>query len=252
MSRRAGALWVLLAGLPPVLGWADDPVGMASGEAAPFGAPVGDERIYMHALLDQFEYRAGDGASLSRWDGEAWVGTDSSRLLIRSEGEVAPHGQVTDGQHEALYDRPITSFFDLQAGVRADLDSAAGRTWAALGIAGLAPQFVQVAATAYASDGGHFAVKLHASYDELLTQRWILQPELEVNAYSHNDPARRIGSGVADLDAGLRLRYEIRRKFAPYFGVGYERTFAGTARYVRAAGQPVGALRILLGVRAWL
>jgi copper resistance protein B len=224
---------------------------MSPADAAPLGPPVQDQRVYAHALLEQFEYRAGGSDSVSRWDGEAWLGTDTNRLWIRSEGEVNRHGEVADGQQELLYDRPITSFFDLQTGLRLDLDSAAGRAWAAIGVEGLAPEFLHVSAAAYAGDGGRFAAKLQLSCDELVTQRWILQPELELNAYSADDPSRRIGSGVSDLDAGLRLRYEIHRKLAPYLGLGFRRAFARTAQYARADGDPAGTFSVLLGIRTW-
>jgi uncharacterized protein involved in copper resistance len=41
---------------------------------------------------------------------------------------------MTDGDQEALYDRPIPylRYFDFQAGVRYDLDSDPGRTWGAI------------------------------------------------------------------------------------------------------------------------
>jgi copper resistance protein B len=153
-----------------------------------------------------------------------------------------------------LYDRPISPFFDLQGGVRYDLDSLAGRGWAALGIEGLAPYLFELSATLYASDAGHFAAKVQADYDELLTQRLILQPLIEINAYSRPDSARDVGSGFSDIDAGLRLRYEISRKFAPYLGVTYQRAYgpgvrAGLPAFDRG---PQEAWRLAIGARLWL
>ena len=51
------------------------------------------------------------------------------------------------------------------------------------------------------------AAKPEASYELLLTQRLILQPQIELNVYSKADPARLIGAGFSDIDIGLRLRY---------------------------------------------
>jgi copper resistance protein B len=206
--------------------------------------------VYSHALAEQLEYRRDGNASTARWEAEAWMGTDSTRLWLKTEG-VAEQGIVKDGQLELFYDRPVRSFFDVQAGMRYDLDSQPGRAWAALGIEGLAPYFLHVSATAYASDGGHFAAKGQGSYDLLLTQRLIIQPQLEIDFYSSDDPKRRTGPGLADLGAGLRLRYEIHRKFAPYLGVHYERLFGKTARYMRTDGEPIRAFNILIGIRAW-
>ncbi len=226
---------------------------MAMGDAsaaAPFGAPVDDERVFYHAILDEFEGRFGRDASF-RWEGEAWAGTDLNRIYLRSEGE-ATGGNVKDGQQELLYARPISTYFDLEGGVRYDLDSRPGRGWAAIGVEGLAPQFFHVSATGYASDEGHLAAKLEGAYDLLLTQTLILQPQAEMNFYSKADPARQIGSGLSDIDLGLRLRYEVSRKFAPYIGVTYEEVFGGTADFARAAGEHPSNLRLTIGVRMWL
>ena len=72
-----------------------------------------------------------------------------------------------------------------------------------------------------------------------------------MNFYTKDDPARRIGSGLSDIDAGLRLRYEISRKFAPYAGVVYQGKFGGTADFARAEGEPTNEVRFVLGMRTW-
>ena len=221
----------------------------APSEAAPFGSPVDDQHIWWHAILDQFEGRFASETSLG-WDGEVWVGTDSDKLWLKSEGELTG-GELENGQHEAYYSKPISTYFDFQIGARYDLDSRSGRGWGALGIEGLAPLFFHVSASVYASDQGHFAAKFSGTYDLLLTQRLILQPEIELNLYAKDDKTRAVGSGFSDLDLGLRLRYEISRKFAPYIGLLYEKKFGRTETYAIAAGEQTDALSLALGIRAW-
>jgi len=80
------------------------------------------------------------------------------------------------------------------AGGRYDMDSLPGRGWGALGIEGLAPLFFRVGVTGYVSGDGHFAAKVEGSYDLLITQRLILQPQIEMNVYTKDDPARHIGA----------------------------------------------------------
>ena len=220
--------------------------------AAPYGNPVADNRVYIHGFFDQLEGRIGDGTYF-RWDGQAWIGDDYNKLWLKSEGRYNPgnRGRMEDGDHEALYDRPISRYFDVQGGVRVDLDSNRTRTWAALGIQGLAIGFWNVEATAYASDNGHYAARLKASYDLLLTNRWILQPEAELNFYTKSDPGRRTGSGLSDIDAGLRLRYELSRKFAPYVGVSYSGLFGQSATFARREGESPHQVRFTFGVRTW-
>ncbi len=218
--------------------------------ATPFGmSPVDDEHIFYHALLDQLEGRFGSTNSF-RWEGEAWAGTDTHRLWLRSEGRLTD-GEVDDGQQELFYSHPLSTYFDAKIGARYDLDSLPGRGWGAFGIEGLAPLFFHVAATGYVGGEGRLAAKLSGSYDLLLTQKLILQPQIEMNFYSLDDPARRIGSGLSDIDAGLRLRYEITRKVAPYVGVAYEGKLGPTAALAASVGEPTSQVRFTAGLRLW-
>jgi copper resistance protein B len=214
-------------------------------------APVMDNGIFAHAILDRTEGRIGGGQNAFHWEGQAWIGTDYDKLWLKSEGSALGKGGVEDGRHEFLYDRALTTFVDLQAGVRTDWDSGTGRTWAALGVQGLAPLWFDYEATAYLSDGGHAALRVTASYDLPITQRLILQPEVEINFYSKSDPGRRVGSGLSDIDAGVRLRYEISRKFAPYIGVAYVGRFGQTARFAQQEGEGVTAVPFVFGIRSW-
>jgi copper resistance protein B len=226
---------------PPVASPAASPAATADpADPAPFGSPVMDQHVFYHLMLNQLEGRFGETSSF-RWSGEAWLGTDEHRLWLRSEGRLS-EGRIEDGQQELFYARPISTYFNVMIGGRYDLDSAPGRGWGAIGIEGLAPLFFRVAATGYVGGDGRLAAKLEGSYDLLLTQKLILQPQIELNFYSQADPARDISSGLAEIDAGLRLRYEITRKLAPYAGVTYTGKFGGHA---------ANEVRFALGVRTW-
>lgn len=214
--------------------------------------PVHDNSIFAHVFFDQLEGRFdGSGGGDFRWDGQGWIGADYDKLWIKSEGFRRSDGKIDDGRQEFLYDRAISTYWDLQAGLRTDLDSRPSREWAAFGVQGLAPLFFDLEATAYVSDQGHFAGRVRASYDLLITNRLILQPEAELNLYSKADPARVVGAGLSDLDAGLRLRYEFERKFAPYIGVAFENKFGQTADFARKAGESTSGVRFVLGIKTW-
>jgi copper resistance protein B len=251
MIGRLGALFVAGAGALMVLA-----AGAAFGQSlpadsdnpAPFGPPVDDQHIWVHGLLDQFEARV-DGRDTSlRWDGEAWLGPDAWRIWLRSEGEIT-HDQLTDGQTEVLLSRPISTYVDVLVGGRYDLDSLPGRGWGAFGVNWLAPGSIAISAMGYAGDG--VAGRVKASFDQMLTNRLILQSQAEINLYGQRDPTRRIGAGLSDLDAGLRLRYEVTRKFAPYVGVSWQQVFNETALLTRSAGQSTDDVRFTVGVRTW-
>jgi len=206
------------------------------------------DRPVLFLSLDHFEYRGGEGSI--HWEGEGWFGGDSHRLWLRSEGEIEG-GEVAEGRHEILHGRPITTYFDLLAGVRYDLDAGPGRGWLALGVEGLAPYFFDVSATLYAGDAGRFAASADASFDLLLTQKLILEPSLGIEFHTRSDRTRLTGSGLSQFESGLRLRYEITRKFAPYVGVQYERAFGATRRIMEFSGEDGEKLQLVAGLRLW-
>ena len=252
----AGGAVLLTAGGPAALAQqtpagVQDAVRLAPPEYIGGMQPVMDNSIFSHVLLDQLEDRAAGNGQQFRYDGQGWIGTDTDKLWVKSEGLVDTRGRFTDGQHELLYDRAISTYFDLQAGVRMDLDSGPTRTWAALGVQGLALYFFDLEATAYVSDRGRAAARLAGSYDLLVTNRLILQPQAELNFYTKSDASRTVGSGLSDIDAGLRLRYEISRKVAPYIGVSYVGYFAQAQPLARDGGERVQDIRFTFGIRSW-
>jgi copper resistance protein B len=210
-----------------------------------------DRPVLAHVIFNQLEGRWNGSNTQFRWEGQGWVGTDYDKLWIKSEGTLQSNGTLDDGQHQFLYARAISTYFDLQGGLRSDIDSRPTRNWAAFGAQGLAPYLFDLEVTSFVSGEGHLAAKLEASYDLLLTQRLILQPQIEVNLYSKADPARLVGAGFSDIDTGLRLRYEISRKFAPYLGIVYEGKFGQTASYAKRTGESTGDFRFAFGVRLW-
>lgn len=242
-----GGSLALLAGVHSA--WAD--ASALSQQNAHVGKlTMHDNQPFTMGLLENFEERLSSSGNTLAWDAQLWHGTDYHRLWLKSEGN-ARGGQVRNGDVEAFYDQPVTAFWDLQAGVRYDLEPAPSRGWLAFGVEGLAPYFVDVEATAYAGPQGATAARFKASFDILFTQRLILTPKIETNLYGQSMAAQGIGSGVSDLEAGLRLRYEIHRQFAPYIGVVYTSDYGGTAAATRAAGRKTHETRLLGGVRAW-
>ncbi len=209
-------------------------------------------QVFTHLLFDQLEGRIHGGNKQFRWDGEGWVGTDTNRLWIKTEG-FAGNGAVSDGDQEALYDRPIPRlrYFDAQVGLREDLDSGPRRIWGAVGIEGLAPYFFEFSPTLYFRDGGNVAGRIEGLYNLLITQRLVAQPEVEMNFYNKDDRSREVGSGLSDIDTGFRLRYEFSRKFAPYVGFAYNGKFGGTAAYAPRLRETRDNASFVFGLRMW-
>lgn len=200
--------------------------------------------------FDQLEAFHGKNGNGQDWELQGWYGGDSNKLWLRSEGERS-RGRIQDGDAELLWSHAVAAFWDTQLGLRQDLGEGPARHWAAFGIQGLAPYWFELAATAYLGPSGRTAARLRADYELLFTQRLILQPEFELNAYGRSDPARRLGGGVSDARFGLRLRYEVRRQFAPYLGVVWTRRFGGTAAFARDHHQAIFDRQWVAGVRIW-
>ena len=197
------------------------------------------------------EYRVQKGADAYRWDGEGWFGGDINRFVVKTEGEGSVRGGVESGEVQALYSRAIGPWFNLQAGVRHDFKPGPSRTYATIGFEGVTPYWFEVEGALFLSDKGDVLGRLEGYYDQRITQNLILQPRVELNFAAQDVPANGIGSGLSDAELGLRLRYEIRREFAPYIGVSWERKIGDSARFARAAGERVQATSLVVGIRTW-
>ena len=211
---------------------------------------VHDDGVHYHVLFDQLEWQGGDGATAGSWDNRGWIGRDLNRFWFRTEGEVED-GNVAEAQAHALFGRAVHPWWDIVVGVRQDFRPGPRRTWAAVGIQGLAPYWFEVEATAYVGEAGRTHFRVETEYELLFTNRLILQPLVELEIYGKSDPERGIGAGLSSGEAGLRLRYEFRREFAPYIGVTWNRKFFGTAGFAEAAGEDTGATKLALGARVW-
>lgn len=201
-------------------------------------------------MADRLEARLPDeGDEGWLWDAQAWWGGDINKLWLESEGE-AEDGDLHEADLQVLYSRAITSFFDVQAGVRQDFEPD-GKTYAVLGLQGLAPQWFEIDAHGFLSTDGDVTADFEAEYDLLLTQRWVLQPRAEVSVALQDVEDRGLASGFTHAEFGVRLRYEIRREFAPYVGVEWTSALGDTRDLVRAAGGAEDDIVFVLGVRAW-
>jgi copper resistance protein B len=222
----------------------------AAAAPPPNDHPVHDNTIQHFVLLNRLEgFDAADHTGME-WEGQAWIGTDLNKVWLRSEGERAG-GHTESADLEVLYGRAFARWWDVVAGVRHDFKPGASQDFAAIGVQGLAPYKFEVEATAYIGQSGQTAARLEAEYETLLTNRLILQPLVEVNFYGKNDERRGIGSGLSTAEAGVRLRYEFTRQFAPYIGVVHERAFGRTADIRREEDEDVNDTRFVAGIRIW-
>lgn len=185
------------------------------------------------------------------WDLRAGIGRNFDKLWLRSEGERS-HGETAHAVTELLWSHATGPWWDRTLGLRHDSGgSGPSRDWLAVGVQGLAPYKFELEVTGYVGESGRLAARLEGEYEVLLTNRLILQPKLEANLYSRDDRANHIGSGLSDVEFGLRLRYEFSPRFAPYIGHAWMRRFGATADLFEAAGEDASERRWIAGVRFW-
>ncbi len=203
-------------------------------------------------LIDSIEASFGDGEETYSWNAQGWTGGDINRFWWKTEGEGAFDGKLHEAEVQALYSRAVAPFWDVQAGVRQDFrPDGEDTTHLTVGVQGVAPYWFEMGAAAFLSTEGDLTARVEAEYDQRITQKWILQPAVEVALSASDIPELEIGSGLTSVTAGLRLRYEIRKEFAPYVGVEWSRSLGDTADYAKARGEDPEDFRLVVGIKAW-
>jgi copper resistance protein B len=231
---------------------ARDPHAYSGGQDfGPIPPPrMGDTHLFHGLMVDRLERARTRDNSSTEYELQGWFGRDYDRAVLKAEGEV-DGGKFQDARTELLWGHAVATYWDTQLGVRYDSGVGPDRKWLAFGVQGLAPYWFEVDAAAYVGESGRTALRLEAEYELLLTQKLILQPRIETNVYGKRDAARERGSGLSDLAAGIRLRYEIKREFAPYVGIEWAAKYGATADYARAAGEDAKETRLVAGLRFW-
>ena len=207
-----------------------------------------DDDLFAFAQADRIEYQAEE--SVSVWDLQGWYGGDYHRLWWKTEGEFS-RGSVDDAELQLLYGRAFSAFFDFQFGLRYEDLELTDQVSAVIGLQGLVPYSFEVDIALFVTEDGDALFRGEFERDWLLTQRWVLQPRIEINAAFDDAPDRLVASGFTDTAIELRLRYEISRKFAPYLGISWQRALGDTGDLVEAAGGEKDLTTLVAGLRFW-
>ncbi len=210
----------------------------------------GDDPMLGMLKVDQLEMRQATTSTPLVLESDAWLGYDLNKLWLKLDAESV-NGALEEAEVQALYSRAVAPFWDAQVGIRHDEKPGPSRNWLAIGFKGLAPYFFDIDSSLFISEDGQTALRLQAEYEFMLTQRWVLSPDATMNVYSKSEPSRDIGAGLADLQLGLRLRYEFVREFAPYLGINWNSKLGETADLVRAGGGSTGGTMLVAGLRFW-
>jgi len=204
----------------------------------------GGDILRANFTADNFEYQANDTKTIY-WDTYGYIGYDLNKIYFYSEGEKAD-GISADSENQLLYSRAIAPFWDVQAGVDYDIAGSNNKTWGVVALSGLAPYFFETRVALLFSDNANLGVRIDMEYEALITQRLILTPKFILNAYSKDEPQMEYGAGLSNITLGARLRYEIKREFAPYVGIEWAKNFGKTNNY-----NPLNETYITAGIRMW-
>lgn len=199
--------------------------------------------LFNRFLAERLEYESNGGLHLAKWDIQNWFGNDDHKLWLKTEGDYSADQDIFGrADLQLLYSRNVDSFWDFQIGARRAFEPE--RTFdAVVGFQGLAPYFFEVDSALFVTEKGNVLGRLSLSYELLLSQRLILQPRIELNLAAEDLQSRGVKAGVTEFEAGLRLRYEVEREFAPYLGVDYVEE--------QSLREHQHSVRAVAGVRFW-
>jgi copper resistance protein B len=224
-------------------------VTLASSPALPMGD---DDPLVVMGGFDQLEYAAGDGESGAAWDMHFWIGKDIDKFRFSSDGEY--RGGTTVGFFRTVYSRSLLPFWDLTGGWRREFGG--GEQWdaATIEIIGTLPQNVFTEASLSAGERGQ--TQLWGRFEYMVnfnsrSPRWLLIPELEFSLFGKDDPATGTGSGLSDIELGLRLHRQFRPDLSPYIGANWSKQFGATADFSRSSGQDTSELQWVIGLQFW-
>lgn len=213
-----------------------------------------DNQTYVFFMTDRFEYYNIAGGPVVL-DAQGYVGKDLQKFWFEAEGEALTAETEGEIELEALYGRAISAYFDVRGGIRYDIAYTADRTQtrglAVVGIQGLAPYLFEVDGNLFVSQNGNVSAELEGEYDFPITQRLWGQPRVATSVAVQEVPEWGVGSGFNNVQLGFRLRYEIKREFAPYLGLSWNRKLGEAADFTRAEGGEPGTVGLVGGLRMW-
>ena len=116
-------------------------------------ASAEDDPLLLMGILDQFEMRDTSGDNILSWSAQGWIGKDLRKLWVKTEGEHAD-GDTDEAELQFLYSKAIARYWDLQFGVRHDFEPSPSRSWAVIGVQGLAPYFFETDVAFFVGESG--------------------------------------------------------------------------------------------------
>ena len=222
--------------------------------STPAWSAMGDDP-WLTKTTSEFTYLRDNGDSVLEWNVDFWAGRDLSKFWIKSSGETVG-SEVEDANVEFVYSRAVYTTWDQQFGIRRDFEpnpEGDARSWLSYGYIGTAPYFVAVDARIFIGEESSTQLLIELEKEIMLTQQWVLTPELDITANGRTNEKFAEGSGLSKVEFGLRLGYERNgnRKFQPFLGLTARQSFGRTKEFEKINGRDSGSFQAMLGIHSW-
>lgn len=214
---------------------------LATAPFSIYAMGIPDDPLLTMIKADKLEYRDSDEGNLLVWEFDAWMGKDLNKFWLKFGGESVD-GHVESNEVDLLYSRAISPFWDIQMGLRHEFKPEPTDSWMGIGFMGLAPYLFEIDANIFINEDSLINARLDAEYEYMISQKIVLVPNLEMSLYSDDDNARGLVSGLASVELGVRLHYEIKREFSPYIGINYEKKYGNSLVEESSESQLVAGL----------
>lgn len=214
-----------------------------------FAGGISDDPILIK-VMGEIEVRNTDGSNPKVWSIDTWIGQDLEKFWIKTEGEKL-NGETTEAELQLLYSKAVSPFWDLQFGIKKDFQPTPSRIWGVVAAKGLLPYLFETDVSLFVGKSGRTSVRLDVEYEYMFTQKLVLSPEMEINIFGKDDEVTGTGKGLSNIEAGLRLRYELSREFAPYIGINWGKKYGNTAIFASNEGEDIEDAQLVAGVRFW-
>lgn len=210
---------------------------------------------WLTKVMSEFDYHQEEGENVLGWDIDIWSGRDLNKFWIKSEGEYAG-SELEEAKLELVYSQAISAYWDQQFGLRHDFEpkvEGETRSWLSYGFIGTAPYFISVDARIFVGEESSSQLLIELERELMITQEWVLTPELDIVANGRSNKQFGEGSGLAEIDFSVRLGYERNgnRKFQPFIGLSAKQLFGSTRRIARVSGNNTSTLTVMIGIHSW-
>ncbi|MFL0798611.1 MAG: copper resistance protein B [Cellvibrionaceae bacterium] len=200
--------------------------------------------------------------SAINWNLSASAARDYSQWQVSTEGHRSKNTETDKQEIEEAnlrinYSHAISPYWDAQLGWQRDFqysdknDKTQSRDWLSIGFEGLIPWFIESEFSLLVNDRANTALHIELEKEWMLTQKWILQPELELRFYGNNDHHFHHSTGLAESEFSLRLKYRAGLKFYPYIGGLWQRHHSNTADLLRRDSESLGKNAFIVGFHYW-